>query len=49
MEEPNILIKTALQEAVQKVNEGMSPTEALQKVSSELDLNPNFIQRTGKH
>jgi len=48
MEEPNILIKTALQDAVQKVNEGMSPTAALQKVSSDLDLNPNFIQRTGE-
>ena len=48
MEEPNILVKTALQEAVQKVNEGMSPTAALQKISSDLDLNPNFIQRTGE-
>lgn len=48
MEEPNILIKAALHEAVQKVNEGMTPTEALKKVASELDLNPNFIQRTGE-
>jgi hypothetical protein len=48
MEEPNILIKTALHEAVQKVNEGMTPTEALKKVASDLDLNPNFIQRTGE-
>jgi len=48
MEEPNILIKTALNDAVQKVNEGMSPTEALKKVANDLDLNPNYIQRTGE-
>ena len=48
MEEPNILIKTALNEAVQKVNEGMTPTEALKKVANDLDLNPNYIQRTGE-
>ena len=48
MEEPNILIKTALHDAVQKVNEGMSPTKALSKVAEDLDLNPNFIQRTGE-
>jgi hypothetical protein len=48
MEEPNILIKTALSEAVQKVNEGSTPTEALKKVAMDLDLNPNYIQRTGE-
>ena len=48
MEEPNILIKSALNDAVQKVNEGMSPTDALKKVASDLDLNPNYIQRTGE-
>jgi hypothetical protein len=48
MEEPNILIKTALSEAVQKVNEGMTPTLALKKVANDLDLNPNYIQRTGE-
>jgi len=48
MEEPNILIKTALSDAVQKVNEGMSPTAALHKVANDLDLNPNYIQRTGE-
>jgi hypothetical protein len=48
MEEPNILIKTALTEAVQKVNAGMSPTEALKKVANDLDLNPNYMQRTGE-
>lgn len=48
MEEPNILIKTALNEAVQKVNEGMTPTAALKKVANDLDLNPNYIQRTGE-
>lgn len=48
MEEPNILIKTALNEAVQKVNEGLSPTSALKKVANDLDLNPNYIQRVGE-
>lgn len=48
MDEPNILIKTALTEAVQKVNEGMTPTAALKKVANDLDLNPNYIQRTGE-
>lgn len=48
MDEPNILIKTALNDAVQKVNEGMTPTAALRKVASDLDLNPNYIQRTGE-
>lgn len=48
MDEPNILIKTALTEAVQKVNEGMTPTSALKKVANDLDLNPNYIQRTGE-
>lgn len=48
MEEPNIIIKTALNEAVQKVNSGTSPSDALKKVAEEYDLNPNFIQRTGE-
>lgn len=48
MEEPNILIKTALNDAVQKVNSGLSPTAALKKVAEDLDLNPNYIQRAGE-
>ena len=48
MDEPNILIKSALSEAVQKINGGMSPTAALKKVASDFDLNPNYIQRTGE-
>jgi hypothetical protein len=48
MEEPNILIKTALSDAVRHVNEGMAPTDALKKVANDLDLNPNYIQRTGE-
>jgi hypothetical protein len=48
MEEPNILIKTALSDAVQQVNSGVSPTAALKKVATDLDLNPNYIQRTGE-
>lgn len=48
MEEPNILIKTALNDAVRHVNSGMIPTDALQKVATDLDLNPNYIQRVGE-
>jgi len=48
MEEPNILIKTALNDAVQHVNEGLAPTAALKKVANDLDLNPNYIQRVGE-
>lgn len=48
MDEPNILIKTALTDAVQHVNSGMAPTQALKKVANDLDLNPNYIQRTGE-
>jgi hypothetical protein len=48
MDEPNILIKTALSEAVQQVNSGVSPTAALKKVAVDLDLNPNYMQRTGE-
>jgi hypothetical protein len=48
MDEPNILIKTALSDAVQQVNAGVSPTAALKKVAIDLDLNPNYIQRTGE-
>ena len=48
MNEPDLLIKSALNDAVQKVNEGMTPTAALKKVAGEFDLNPNYIQRTGE-
>lgn len=48
MEEPNILVKTALNDAVQYVNRGTHPTEALSKVAEELDLNPNYIHRVGE-
>lgn len=48
MDEPNILIKSALSDAVQKVNSGMTPSAALHKVATDLDLNPNYIQRTGE-
>ena len=48
MDEPNILIKTALNDAVQKINQGQNPTEALKKVANEYDLNPNYIQRVGE-
>lgn len=48
MEQSNALVKIALNEVVQKVNSGVSPTEALQKVSSDLDLNPDYIHRVGE-
>jgi hypothetical protein len=48
MDEPNILVKTALNEAVQQVNLGRTPTEALTKVANDFDLNPNYTQRVGE-
>lgn len=48
MEEPNILVKTALNEAVQQVNAGRTPTQALSKVANDFDLNPNYTQRVGE-
>lgn len=48
MDEPNILVKTALSDAVRHVNSGMTPTASLKKVAEEYDLNPNYIQRTGE-
>lgn len=48
MEEPNILVKTALNEAVQQVNMGRTPTQALSKVANDFDLNPNYTQRVGE-
>jgi len=46
--QPNILIKEALQQAVQEINNGITPTEALKKAAEYYDLNHNFIQRTGE-
>ena len=48
MEQPNTLVKIALNEVVQKVNSGTAPTDALKKVASEFDLNPNYIHRVGE-
>jgi len=48
MEQPNSLVKIALAEVVQKVNSGTKPTEALKKVATDLDLNPNYIHRVGE-
>jgi hypothetical protein len=48
MEQPNSLVKIALAEVVQKVNSGTNPTDALKKVASDLDLNPNYIHRVGE-
>ena len=46
-EEPNILIKSALDSVVQYINGGSNPTDALQKVAEEFDLNHNYIHRVG--
>ena len=48
MNEPNILIKEALHRVVNGINEGSTPTAALEKSARELDLNPNFIKRAAE-
>jgi len=48
MDAPSLLIKEALDQVVKSVNSGTRPTDALRKVATEFDLNPNFIQRTGE-
>lgn len=46
--EPLKLIKYALDSTIGLINNGEQPTPALEKVSRELDLNPNYIQRVGE-
>ena len=46
--EPLKIIKHALDTTISLIRNGESPTVALEKVARELDLNPNYIQRTGE-
>ncbi len=46
--QPLKIIKHALDSTISLINKGEKPTVALEKVARELDLNPNFIQRTGE-
>lgn len=46
--EPLKIIKHALASSIELINKGENPTNALEKVARELDLNPNYIQRTGE-
>lgn len=46
--EPIKLVKFALDSAVSLIGKGENPTKALEKVAREMDLNPNYIQRTGE-
>jgi hypothetical protein len=48
MENPNLLIKEALQYSVNEINKGTNPTEALKKAAEYYDLKYDFIQRTGE-
>jgi hypothetical protein len=48
MEQPNALVKIALNEVVTNINCGANPTTALKKVASDLDLNPNYVHRVGE-
>ena len=48
MEQPNALVKIALNEVISTINTGASPTSALKKVATELDLNPNYVHRVGE-
>lgn len=45
---PNLLIKSALNEAIREINKGATPTDALVKSAKKYELNANFIQRTGE-
>lgn len=46
--QPLKIIKHALDSTIELINKGEKPTIALEKVARELDLNPNYIQRTGE-
>ena len=46
--EPLKLIKHALDTTIGLINHGENPTTALEKEATALDLNPNYIQRTGE-
>lgn len=46
--QPLKIIKHALDSTIELINKGEKPTVALEKVARELDLNPNYIQRTGE-
>lgn len=46
--EPLKLVKYALDSTIALINKGEAPTNALEKVSRELELNPNYIQRVGE-
>lgn len=48
MEQPNALVKIALNEVVTNINGGVNPTVALKKVATDLDLNPNYVHRVGE-
>jgi len=48
MEQPNALVKIALNEVVTNINGGVNPTTALKKVATDLDLNPNYVHRVGE-
>ena len=46
--EPLRIIKQALNSTIELINKGEKPSVALEKVARQLDLNPNYIQRTGE-
>lgn len=46
--EPLKLVKYALDSTIALIGKGEEPTKALEKVSRELDLNQNYIQRVGE-
>lgn len=46
--EPLKLVKYALDSTISLINKGSDPGDALEKVSRDLSLNPNYIQRVGE-
>ena len=48
MQNPDALVKFAVQDIVNRINAGSTPQEATEKVARELDLNANFIKRAAE-
>ncbi len=48
MQNPDALVKAAVQDIVTYINDGLSPQAATEKVAVELQLNHNFIKRASE-
>ena len=48
MDNPDALVKFAVQQIVHEINAGMNPQDATEKVAVDLKLSPNFIKRASE-